>query len=276
MSGTWAVGGSRPVWKATLFGVPLVLCSCGVIPVTASFRRHGASRAAATSFLLSTPQTGIDSIAITYALLGPVVAVFRPIIAFVTGLVWRHVSYGFSAQPKLAARTAKAGPIAIEACCTGNGRQNIVLPRALEYGFVVLPRDIGGALLLGILIAGIISGLVPQHGWEALSRRRNPVDHRHDGLGVPIVRLCVGVGADCSRADSCGRIARARVGLPDFRPGQQSSHHYHGLETIGTRTDRALSIGGRHRARSAGACCSIGLCPPFTPSCPLWPPTCMK
>ena len=57
--------GLRPVLKATLFGVPLVLCSCGVIPVTASFRRHGASRAAATSFLLSTPQTGIDSIAIT-------------------------------------------------------------------------------------------------------------------------------------------------------------------------------------------------------------------
>ena len=57
--------GLRPVLKATLFGVPLVLCSCGVIPVTASVRRHGASRAAATSFLLSTPQTGIDSIAIT-------------------------------------------------------------------------------------------------------------------------------------------------------------------------------------------------------------------
>src|SRR5271157_3506213 len=79
--------GFQPVLKATLFGVPLVLCSCGVIPVTASVRRHGASRAAATSFLLSTPQTGIDSVAITWALLGPVVAVFRPIIAFLTGLL---------------------------------------------------------------------------------------------------------------------------------------------------------------------------------------------
>ena len=79
--------GVGPVLKATLFGVPLVLCSCGVIPVTASIRRHGASRAAATSFLLSTPQTGIDSIAITWALLGPVVAVFRPLIALATGLL---------------------------------------------------------------------------------------------------------------------------------------------------------------------------------------------
>ena len=70
--------GFGPVLKAALFGVPLPLCSCGVIPVSASFRRHGASRAATTSFLLSTPQTGVDSIAVTYALLGLVFAVFRP------------------------------------------------------------------------------------------------------------------------------------------------------------------------------------------------------
>ena len=62
--------GFGPVLKAALLGVPLPLCSCGVIPVAASFRRHGASRAATTSFLLSTPQTGVDSIAVTYALLG--------------------------------------------------------------------------------------------------------------------------------------------------------------------------------------------------------------
>src|SRR3990172_1231911 len=62
--------GFGPVLKASLLGVPLPLCSCGVIPVAASFRRHGASRAATTSFLLSTPQTGVDSILVTYALLG--------------------------------------------------------------------------------------------------------------------------------------------------------------------------------------------------------------
>ena len=70
--------GLGPVVKATLLGIPLPLCSCSVIPVVASMRRHGASRAAATSFLLSTPQTGVDSIAVTYALLGPIFAVFRP------------------------------------------------------------------------------------------------------------------------------------------------------------------------------------------------------
>ena len=79
--------GFGPVVKAALFGVPLPLCSCGVIPVAASFRRHGASRAATTSFLLSTPQTGVDSIAITYALLGTAFAVYRPIVALATGLL---------------------------------------------------------------------------------------------------------------------------------------------------------------------------------------------
>ena len=79
--------GFGPVLKAALFGVPLPLCSCGVIPVAASFRRHGASRAATTSFLLSTPQTGVDSIAVTYALLGAAFAVYRPIVALATGLL---------------------------------------------------------------------------------------------------------------------------------------------------------------------------------------------
>ena len=79
--------GLSSVWKAAMLGVPLPLCSCGVIPVAASMRRHGASRAAVTAFLLSTPQTGVDSIAATYALLGPVFAAFRPIAALISGLL---------------------------------------------------------------------------------------------------------------------------------------------------------------------------------------------
>ncbi|MCJ7728939.1 MAG: permease, partial [Sedimentisphaerales bacterium] len=77
-SGIW------PVVKASLFGVPLPLCSCSVIPVTMSLHKHGASRGAAVSFLLSTPQTGVDSILVTYSLLGPVFAIFRPLAAFAT------------------------------------------------------------------------------------------------------------------------------------------------------------------------------------------------
>ncbi len=79
--------GFLPVLKATLFGIPLPLCSCGVIPVAMSLRKHGASKGSTISFLLSTPQTGVDSILVTYSLLGPVFAIFRPLAALVTGLI---------------------------------------------------------------------------------------------------------------------------------------------------------------------------------------------
>ena len=151
--------GFRPVLKATLFGVPLTLCSCGVIPVVASFRRHGASRAAATSFLLSTPQTGIDSIAITYGLLGPVIAVYRPIIAFVTGLVGGVLVWWLGEREPDRGNGEAAGPLP-RVLLAGRGRRHVVR-RALEYGFLVLPRDIGLPLLAGVVIAGTISALVP-------------------------------------------------------------------------------------------------------------------
>ena len=79
-------GGFWQVFKASLFGVPLPLCSCGVIPVSMSLHKHGASKGATVSFLLSTPQTGVDSILVTYSLMGPIFAIFRPLAAFVTGV----------------------------------------------------------------------------------------------------------------------------------------------------------------------------------------------
>jgi copper chaperone CopZ len=91
--------------------------------------------------------------------------VFRPIIAFVTGLFGGVLVWLFG-EAEADGANGGAPPHCEEACCTGDRRQNVVR-RALEYGFVVLPRDIGGALLLGIVIAGVIGVLVPQHGWEA-------------------------------------------------------------------------------------------------------------
>jgi uncharacterized membrane protein YraQ (UPF0718 family) len=79
--------GFKPVLKATLLGIPLPLCSCGVIPVFASLRKKGAGKGAATGFLISTPQTGVDSILVTYSMLGPVFAIFRPLAAFVSGIL---------------------------------------------------------------------------------------------------------------------------------------------------------------------------------------------
>lgn len=79
--------GIGSLFKATLVGVPMPLCSCGVIPVAAAIREHGASKGATAAFLASTPQTGVDSIAATWGLLGPFLAWVRVVIAFVSGIL---------------------------------------------------------------------------------------------------------------------------------------------------------------------------------------------
>lgn len=155
--------GFGPVVKAALFGVPLPLCSCGVIPVAASFRRHGASRAATTSFLLSTPQTGVDSIAVTYALLGTAFAVYRPIVALATGLLGGALVMFFAHAN---GNTAETPPECHESCCVDKTSKRNVVWRALEYGFVTLPRDIGLPLLAGVVIAGAITALLPNDQWK--------------------------------------------------------------------------------------------------------------
>jgi uncharacterized membrane protein YraQ (UPF0718 family) len=188
--------GLGPVLTASLFGVPLPLCSCGVIPVSASIRRHGASRAATTAFLISTPQTGVDSIAVTYALLGPVFAVFRPLVALVTGILGGALvqvldqeadedggngkddpgESGVADGPPRGSGTGsnncedacQATPPngCTDSCCDSGGHASVVI-RALRYGFVTLPRDIGPAMAVGILIAGAIAAVVPHDALRA-------------------------------------------------------------------------------------------------------------
>jgi uncharacterized membrane protein YraQ (UPF0718 family) len=150
--------GFWPVVKASLFGVPLPLCSCSVIPVTMSLHKHGASRGAAVSFLLSTPQTGVDSIFVTYSLLGPVFAVFRPLAAFATGIVGGVLVNIF--EPRTADGSAEQAKCRDQCCSSEHKNGRIV--RAMKYGFVTLPRDIGKSMLVGLIIAAFISALVPK------------------------------------------------------------------------------------------------------------------
>ncbi|MDO6488203.1 SO_0444 family Cu/Zn efflux transporter [Colwellia sp. 6_MG-2023] len=79
--------GKSAVVKAALIGAPLPLCSCGVIPVAAELRRSGASAPATASFLVATPETGIDSVSVSYALLGPVFAIYRPLAAIMSAII---------------------------------------------------------------------------------------------------------------------------------------------------------------------------------------------
>ncbi len=162
--------GLGQVFKASLFGVPLPLCSCGVIPVAASLRRHGAGKGATTAFLLSTPQTGVDSIAVTYALLGPFLAVVRPLAAFVTGIFGGSLVQAFNDDDEVIDEPAVEAAAA--SCCSADGcdqksphRPKIV--EALHYGLVILPRDIGRALVFGIVVSGLIATVVAPKALES-------------------------------------------------------------------------------------------------------------
>ena len=185
------LGGGRlsQIVKAALFGVPLPLCSCGVIPVAASLRRHGASKGATTAFLLSTPQTGVDSIAVTYALLGPFLAVYRPLAALVTGVFGGGLVHAVDRDaaaasiedapevdntPDLdnagaAAEEDRSGTCCADDDCPGNAESGEpAVVRALRYGLVTLPRDIGRALIVGIVISGVISALIEPAALEGV------------------------------------------------------------------------------------------------------------
>lgn len=170
-------GRYRPVVNAALIGVPLPLCSCGVIPAALTLRRMGATRGATTAFLITTPETGIDSIAVTYALLGPIYAVFRPIAAFVTGVVAGVMEVLFG-EKETAPRQAEVGG-ACPKCETGGPPDSAkpvapapptsVLAKmklAVTYGLGDFLDDISLWLVAGFLAAGLILVLVPPESIE--------------------------------------------------------------------------------------------------------------
>lgn len=148
--GPWAV------LKAALIGVPLPLCSCGVLPTAVSLRRNGASRGASTSFLIATPQTGVDSIAATYSLLGPAFAIIRPVAALATAFVGGML---VSKAEKEAADGCDTEVDTIDAPASDSfvGR----VRDALRYGFVDMIQNIGKWLIIGLVIAAAITAFVP-------------------------------------------------------------------------------------------------------------------
>lgn len=154
------------VLKASLFGVPLPLCSCGVIPAAIGLRKQGASKGASASFLVSVPETGVDSIAISWALLDPIMTLVRPISALITAIITGLL---INLLPEDAADSAL--PPAQSSCCSSSSgaapkptsRPPLLLRlrEGLSFAFGDLLGDIGSWLLLGIVIAGVISFLVP-------------------------------------------------------------------------------------------------------------------
>jgi uncharacterized protein len=145
----------RSIFNASLLGVPLPLCSCGVIPTGISFYKHGASKASTVSFLISTPQTGVDSIFVTYSMLGLPLAIIRPIVAFITGIFGGLVTKRIDPEKS---KTVLQNNENDEAMPIG------FLPKVKEmfrYSFIEFLQDISNWLIIGLLIAALISIMVP-------------------------------------------------------------------------------------------------------------------
>lgn len=163
--------GPGAVVKAALLGIPLPLCSCGVLPTAVALRRGGASRAATTSFLVATPQTGVDSIAATWSMLGPVFAVIRPVAALVTALGAGLAVGAGEKKSEAASGTADSCSTVIEEGVPESGSFRSRCLDALRYGFVDLVASIGGWLVVGLVIAALITVYVPADFFAALGDR---------------------------------------------------------------------------------------------------------
>lgn len=156
--------GFKSVFLSALFGVPLPLCSCGVIPTAMSLKKEGASDGATVSFLIATPQTGVDSILATYGVFGLPFAIIRPIVALVVGVLGGLFVDGFSGGS--ASASAYVGQQGSGSSCSVSSSKKPSFLSALRYGFVDMLQDLGGWLTIGLVFAAAITAFVPASIFE--------------------------------------------------------------------------------------------------------------
>ncbi|HET6441955.1 MAG TPA: SO_0444 family Cu/Zn efflux transporter [Phycisphaerae bacterium] len=153
--------GFWPVVKAALVGAPLPLCSCSVLPTAFALRERGAGRGATVSFLISTPETSFDSIAVTWALMGPLMAIVRPVAAVLTAL-----GAGFAEAFRGRHEPEPAPPAPACPHCASDDCEHVETPGRLRrfWQFVVfeMADEIGPTLALGLLLAGLVAAFVPE------------------------------------------------------------------------------------------------------------------
>jgi uncharacterized membrane protein YraQ (UPF0718 family) len=148
--------------KAALLGVPMPLCSCGVIPTAFELKKSGASSGATVSFLISTPQTGIDNIVPTYAMLGPIFAIFKPLYALVSGVIGGVVTDLFTKNDKEIILVAPQSSCT-SGCCSNDGEDSKPEKKRgkfsdfYHYAYIEFLDDLAPQLVVGIILAGLIS-----------------------------------------------------------------------------------------------------------------------
>jgi len=161
-----------PVLKAALFGIPLPLCSCGVLPAATALKKRGANKGATIAFLIATPESGVDSISISYALLDPIMTVARPLAAFLAAVLAGISENVLGEEKKKGAAPSSAlspapGGCGCSSSCAGlqpkrqAGGIRRKMVEGISYSVNELWNDIAGWFLLGLLLAGVIAAALP-------------------------------------------------------------------------------------------------------------------
>lgn len=150
----------RSIVKATMLGVPLPLCSCGVIPVAAHLRKEGAGKGPILAFLISTPETGVDSMLATYSLLGPLFAIFRPIAALFNGIFAGSIANVIEKEDVASISDTFSCAIC-DSMTPHTHNLSEKIKEVFKYAFFNLINDTSKWLIIGVLIGGIIKFFIP-------------------------------------------------------------------------------------------------------------------
>ena len=170
------------VIKSTLFGIPLPVCSCGVIPLATSIKKSGASKGATLSFLISTPITGVDSILATYGIFGWIFTIYRVftsmIIATIAGILTNifdkeEVKPSFStfAPTQNTFSVTRPKPQeSIQACCTNTQeeKKSFSMKKVFSYSIGTLFKDLAKPLFIGLVLGAVITIAIPENLSEIL------------------------------------------------------------------------------------------------------------
>lgn len=150
--------GLAPILKASLVGVPLPLCSCAVVPAAVTLKKEGASNGATSSFLISTPESGVDSMVMTYGVMDLPMTIIRPIAAFLTAFIAGLGQNLFNDVVE-----APASEQAVGGCCKKSAakKEGSALGRILKFGFVDLVDDLSGWLTIGLVVGALMNVFLP-------------------------------------------------------------------------------------------------------------------
>ncbi len=199
-------GGWRAALRASLLGVPLPLCSCSVIPVSVSLREQGASRGATGAFMMATPQVGVNSLFVTYGLLGPFMTLARAAIAFVSGLLCGTL-VDATDRENLPAASAQDPVAAGGSCAIAISPIQPAWRRALRHAFVTLPRSIAVPVLVGMTVSALIGAFLPDNFF---AERLAP------GFGAMGLMLLIGIPMYvCSTSSTPVALALILAGVPE-------------------------------------------------------------